>query len=419
MKGIKKCYFSIVIATLFFGIIESVQAQTLDDYLAVAAENNPRVKAAYAEFEAALLEVPQVSSLPDPTLTVSAFGRMVETRLGPQEARFSLMQMFPWFGTLDAKADVAALMAEAEFQAFLQVRNEVFFEVSEQFYDLYELDQRLEFQVENLEILQNYKDLALSKVRAGGGALSDVLQVDLMRNEVLTTIEILKLKKQPLLAAFNALLDREKFSEVILPENLDAENVIFEPLEVDVLQNPQLQEMEKMAASAQARKEVAIKEGMPSIGVGLDYVIVGERTDMQVQESGRDAIMPMLAISLPIYRKKYRAARKQAEFLEDSYNQRREGMLNQLQAELEQAFFEVQEAKATLLLYQKQVESSQQVLNLLLSGYRNAASKFEEILRVRQELLKYQLAVAEAEASLFTAVARIKYLSGKSSNYER
>lgn len=417
MKAIAKCLFWNLMLVLFSS--PKLQAQTLDEYYAIAAEDNPKIKAAYAEFEAALQEVPQVKSLPDPTLTVSAFGQMIETRLGPQEARFSLMQMFPWFGTLEAKADVAALMAEAKFQAFLEVRNEILFQVSRRYYELYALEQSLEFQENDLEILQSYKDLALAKVRSGSGALSDVLQVDLMRNETLTTLEVLKLKKQPVLLAFNALLNRDRFSAVILPEELDVENTFLTSLDIDISKNPRLEEMEQMAASARAKKQVARKEGFPSVGLGLDYVIVGERMDMEVEDSGRDAIMPMLSVTLPIFRKKYKAAQRQAEFLEESYVQRRAGMQNELIVELEEATYEVQEARAMLELYKRQVESSEQVLNLLLSGYRNATSGFEEILRVRQELLKYQLAVAQAEADLFTALAKIDYLSGKTLDYER
>lgn len=417
MKAIAKCLFWNLMLVLFSS--PKLQAQTLDEYYAIAAEDNPKIKAAYAEFEAALQEVPQVKSLPDPTLTVSAFGQMIETRLGPQEARFSLMQMFPWFGTLEAKADVAALMAEAKFQAFLEVRNEILFQVSRRYYELYALEQSLEFQENDLEILQSYKDLALAKVRSGSGALSDVLQVDLMRNETVTTLEVLKLKKQPVLSAFNALLNRDRFSAVILPKELDVENTFLTSLDIDISKNPRLEEMEQMAASARARKEVARKEGFPSVGLGLDYVIVGERMDMEVEDSGRDAIMPMLSVTLPIFRKKYKAAQRQAEFLEESYVQRRAGMQNELIVELEEATYEVQEARAMLELYKRQVESSEQVLNLLLSGYRNATSGFEEILRVRQELLKYQLAVAQAEADLFTALAKIDYLSGKTLDYER
>ncbi len=403
---------------LLFLLSGSFYAQTLDDYLLIAAEENPKVKAAYSEFEAALQEAPQVKSLPDPTLTVSAFGQMVETRLGPQEARFSLMQMFPWFGTLEARENVANLMAEAKFQAFLDTRNEILLQVSSKYYELYELEQQLQFQQENLEILQNYKDLALSRVSAGSGALSDVLQADLLRNESVTGLEVIRLKQDALQAQFNALLDREKSEVVVVPDEIEIlpENAIFDTL---VESNPQLEELENMAASARAQEELAKKQGMPNIGIGLDYVIVGERMDMAVEDNGRDAIMPMLSVSLPIFRGKYKAARKQAAFMAESYEQRKEGLKNQLSAELETALFEVREARAMLALYERQVESSQQVLNLLLSSYRNAASNFEEVLRVRQELLKYQLAVAGAEAGYLTALAKIDYLSGKTLDYER
>ena len=414
MKTCNKISFLTGLLFFFFG---SLQAQTLEDYLQIAAESNPEIKAAYAEFEAALQEVPQVKSLPDPSLTMTAFGTMVETRLGPQEARFSLMQMFPWFGTLDAREEVVTLMAEAKFQAFLNVRNRIFMDVKSTWYDLYELKQQVAFQEENLEILQNYKDLALSRVSAGSGALSDVLQTDLLRNESVTALDVLRLKKASVVAQFNALLDRPKSEAVSLPGDLEipSENVI---LDTPVSGNPQLEELERMAASERAREELVRKEGLPNVGLGLDYVIVGKRMDMAVEDSGRDAIMPMLSVSLPIFRGKYKAARKQAEFMAESYEQRKNNMENMLSAELQAAVFEVQEGRAMLELYKKQVESSNQVLNLLLSGYRNAAADFEEVLRVRQELLKYKLAVAGAEASYLTALARIEYLSGKNSNYD-
>jgi len=69
-------------------------------------------------------------------------------------------------------------------------------------------------------------------------------------------------------------------------------------------------------------------------------------------------------VSLPIFRGKYKAARKQAAFLAESYEQRKEGLKNQLSAELEAALFEVREAQAMLQLYRRQEESSVQVLNL-------------------------------------------------------
>ena len=102
-----------------------VQAQRLDTYLQIAADNNPGLQSKYKEFEAALQKIPQVNALPDPSFSFGYFISPVETRVGPQRAKFSLSQLFPWFGTLEAKGDAAALMAAAKYQAFLEARNKL------------------------------------------------------------------------------------------------------------------------------------------------------------------------------------------------------------------------------------------------------------------------------------------------------
>lgn len=393
----------------------SAKAQELEDYLKIAAENNAGLKGAYAEFEAAMQEAPQVKSLPDPTLTMSAFGRMVETRLGPQEARFSLMQMFPWFGTLAAREDAATLMAEAKFHAYLNSRNELFFRVSEQYYSLFELEKKLYFQRENLRILEDFRELALSGVRSGEGALSDVLQVNLLLNELKTNLEILELQRRPLVARFNALLNRARSAEVEIPQELVVESIEAGELRQELSEDhPALLEMEKMRNAAESQELVARKSGFPTIGLGLDYVIIGERTDMNPEGNGQDAIMPMVSFSLPIFRKKYRAAREEARFMQESYEQRRIEIENSLEAELEAAVFEAERQQQMLELYERQVESSNQILDLLVSSYRNAETGFEEVLRVRQELLDYQIQMAGAKAEYFTQLARIKFITGNS-----
>ena len=160
----------------------SLNSQTLNDYLEIATQNNPEIKAAYSEFEAALQKAPQVSSLPDPSLTMSAFGRMIETRVGAQEARFSLMQMFPWFGTLDARKNAANLMAEATFQNYLDSKNEVFLNVKKAYAEIYEINKMIQLEEKNLQILNNYRELTLSKFKNGKGPMVDVVRIDIKRN---------------------------------------------------------------------------------------------------------------------------------------------------------------------------------------------------------------------------------------------
>ncbi|HET8808837.1 MAG TPA: TolC family protein [Flavobacteriaceae bacterium] len=397
-------------------------AQTLDDYLQIAAENNPGVKAAYAEFEAAMQKAPQVSSLPDPELTMSAFGigPMVQTESGPQMANFSLMQMFPWFGTLGAKEDAAVLMAEAKYQAFNDVRNKLFFKVSEQYFQLYALEKSIRFQEENIKILEDYKELALAEVRSGSGALADVLRTEIRMDDGRTALEILKMQKKPTLVRFNALLNRNENAEVNILEKPEIENFGLKTRQDSLFKNhPRVAQMQKMLAAAEANEKVARKNGLPKLGIGIDYMVIGKGMGMMDSGGdGRDAFMPMVSVSIPIFRKKYKAARKEAEFMQESYSQRIIEVENTLSAEYAETVFTLEKTREMLELYRNQTKNTKRVLDLLLSGYQNATVDFEEVLQTRQALLKYQLNIAQAEADYFTGLSKINYLTTETTNYE-
>ena len=81
----------------------------------------------------------------------------------------------------------------------------------------------------------------------------------------------------------------------------------------------------------------------PSLGIGLDYGIVGERDDINVPDNGKDIIMPMISMSLPIFRGKYSAAREEAQLMQQSYLLQKFEVLNQLTARYELTGFENRE----------------------------------------------------------------------------
>lgn len=183
-------YLLLFTASLSVGFGQS----NLDTYLELAVQNNPGMRARYAEFDAAMQKVPQMGTLEDPNLRVSAFGQMVETRTGAQMLNLSLEQMFPWFGTLKEQRNAAALNAEVAFESYKIERNELRLKVKELYYPLYELDESIRLNEANLEILKTLKALAISKFQNGNGKLSDALRVDIMINEIHTDINILKEK---------------------------------------------------------------------------------------------------------------------------------------------------------------------------------------------------------------------------------
>lgn len=406
-------YIAILIATLFFSSLSF--AQTLDDYFKMAAENNPGLQAMYKEYEAALQKVPQVSNLPDPTFSFGYFISPVETRVGPQQAKFSLTQMFPWFGTLKAQGNVAALMSEAKFQNFIEARNRLYFQVASAYYPLYELRDFVRIEQENISILESYKTIATQKFKNGTGTMVDVLRVDIMLKDAQTNLSILRDKEKPLLTTFNKLLNRSETELVQISDTLKSENLSDDYRKDSLIAaNPKLKALDLKLQASQAAEIVAQKQGLPKLGIGLDYVLVGERTDISMPDNGKNVLMPMVSISIPIFRAKYNASVKESQLMQESYTLQKQEVTNTLFSEYEMVWFQVQQYLQLISLYQQQIQTSQQSLNLLFTSYGNSGKEFEEVLRMQQQLLKYQKMSATALVQYHIAFEKINYITSKS-----
>ena len=407
MKQICKKYkdlrLLVVLSSLL--VLLPVQGQELQDYLRMAAANNEGLQAVRMEYEAALQDVLQARGIPDPNLSISAFGKM-------EDARITLMQPIPWLGILDAREKEADFLARAGYQNYRIRMNQLFFTVSQKYFELYSLEEQIRFETDNQHIIRELKEAALARVRSGQGSLAQVLQVDQLMNQSESNLRILNLEKETLLHRFNSIIGRDPDAEVILPDSLAVDVLPLVSMgELD--QNPQLAQVEHLMAAAQESKEVVHKSGLPQLGVGLDLMI---NQRMMMEERGDHVLMPMLSISLPIFRKKYRAAEEKSRLQYEGYRFEREQLNRDLQADLQEAINQAEIVLERIALYEKQAESSRQILELLLSSYRNphsGGSDLSGILDVREKLLGYQLQTAQARSQYLEQMAQITFLTGK------
>lgn len=405
--------YILFILAIFFSSALSY-AQRLEDYFELAALNNPGLQAVHKEYEAALQKVDQIGTLPDPTFTFGYFISPVETRVGPQLTKLSLRQMFPWFGTLQAEGDAAALLAEARFQRFIEARNKLFLQVASAYYSLYENKKLLQIERENIRILKSYKSIASEKLINGTGSMVDVLRVDMELEEAQTRLSLFLDKERPLLMSFNKLLNRPGNERVNISDSLTitalSENYRKDSL---LIANPGLKALDLKTHSSKAGERAAQKQGLPKLGLGVDYLLVGERTDISLPDNGKDVFMPSVSVSIPLFRKKYNALRREAQLKQEGYALQKQELANALSAEYETAWFQVQEQLQFISLYEQQIESTQQSLNLLYTDYGNSGKDFREVVRMQQRMLKYRRMRATAMAQYHIAVQKIHYITSK------
>ena len=392
----------------------ALKAQTLDIYLKEASEKSPGLKAKYAEFEASVKRVSQVNALPDPTLSFGVFISPIETRVGAQKAKISLSQMFPWFGTLKAKGNASTFLAEAKYQEFLNAKNELHFKVKKAYYPLFEIKQHILLKEAYLDILKTDKQLAITAVANNKASMTDVIRVGILIEDLQTDIQLLKDQLKPYSIRFNRLLNKTDTSEIVVSNTLNA-LVLKEKHQRDsvLVSNPMLRAINSKIQASESMVLLAKKKGLPQVGAGFDYAFISKRTDMEVANNGQDAIMPMVTMSLPLFRKKHNAAIAESKLLQTAMQFKKQDLENALLTSYENAQFEADKALQLISLYNKQIHKTQQMVELLYVDYSNSGKDFEEVLRMQQQLLKYQIAIISSKVQYRIALAQLDYLTAQ------
>lgn len=404
---------------ILFLLLGSSQAQTnLDTYLKTGAENNPGLKAKFSEYNAALEKVAQVGTLPDPTISFGYFISPVETRVGPQQAKFGITQMFPWFGTLNAQEDVVIERAKAKYEAFEEVKSKLFFDIKSAYYNLYFVQKGIAITRENIAILNTFQQLALIKVETGKSSVVDEMRVEMEKNELENQLAYLLDTKWVLEVNFNKLLNQPVETSIVVPDDLWDESLAYsKEILLDSIsnQNHMIKQLDFKMASFQKQEIAAHKMGGPKISVGMDYILIGNSDNpMAGNESGKDAILfPKIGITVPLYRKKYKAMINEASLNIEATQYQKEDKQNQLTILFEKGYKEYKDGDRRIVLFQKQLKLAEKSLAILLTSYSNNGQNFEEVLRMERKVLKYALELDKAKADKNAAVAFINYLTGK------
>lgn len=402
---------------VILGINSNLSAQPLQTYQEEAAINNPALRASYLSYRAALEKSPQVTALPDPEIGFMYFISPIETRLGPQQARFSVTQMFPWFGSLSDRNDVAIARAKAAFENFREQRNRLFYQMERLWANLYQLEKDIEVANENLMIVNTLVDLTLRRYENGLVSQVDVLRAQIEQEDLNTRIALLEDNRKVLIRTLNELRNTDNEAEINAPDTLIFNS--FSHSDEELLarikeQNPGLERLRYAQEAQSATIKVNRNEGTPSFGIGLDYIMTGERDDVaSLSDNGKDAIIARASIKVPLFRKKYNAQVQEAELELESTLESIQAMENKLTTDLYAALRDLNDAQRRFKLYDtKQIQRVEQAINILMKSYSADNTQFEEILRLQRKLYEYQLQRTEAQADQFIAQKYIDYLTG-------
>ena len=388
-----------------------LNAQQLDILIDEALTNNPEIQTFEFKYQVAKEKVNEANTLPNTQLGVGYFVSEPETRTGAQRFKISAKQMLPSFGAITARENYINALADAVYEDITIVKRKLVASVSQSYYNLYALKEKQVVLDENIELLKSYEELALTSVEVGKASAVDVLRLQMRQNELEQLKQILEQNYLAELTTFNNLLNRDKNTEIIITNGLvmplDGELINSDNLAL----HPELLKYDKLYTSIEQSELLNQKESNPMLGFGFDYIAVSERPNMDFSDNGKDIVMPLVNVSIPIFNNKYKSKSKQNELRQQEILAQKESRLNTLETLLDKAIKSSNSARISYDTQTKNLKQAKDAETILVKSYETGTIDFNDVLDVQELQLKFQMNQIESIKNYYLQRTIINYLT--------
>jgi len=401
-----------IIYTLIGLLIFSVSnAQELETLINEALINSPEIQKFELQYNITSEKVNESNTIPNTEFGVGYFVSEPETRTGAQRFKVSVKQMLPWFGNIAAREDYINSLADAKYEDIVIAKRKLITSVSQSYYNLYANKAKQDVLIENIKLLETYETLALTSVEVGKASAVDVLRLQMRQNELQQLFDVLGQQFLSEQTTFNKLLNRDKNEQVIVVNELIIPSEDFEINTGNLELHPELVKLDKVYHSVGQSELLNQKESSPMIGFGLDYISVDERPNMDFSDNGKDIIMPMVSVSIPIFNSKYKSQSKQNELQQQEILAQKQERINTLETFLDKGINDRISARISYDTQTKNLKQAQDAEGILIKNYETGTIDFNDVLDIQELQLKFQMNQIESVKTYYVQTTIINYLT--------
>jgi outer membrane protein, heavy metal efflux system len=380
-----------------------------------AARNNPDILAARRGWQAATQVPSQVSTLPDPQVTMQSLSvGSPRPFAGYSNSNFAYIglgvsQDFPYPGKLKLKGEAAQQDAAISRDKLDAVRRAVLQQVKEAYFQTAYIQQTLEVLDRNGKLLDQIEKIADARYRVGQGKQQDVLKAQLEKTKLLRELahhhELMGTQQALLLK----LLNRPPGSPEITTEPLVETPLRYtsdELLEKVRAQNPEVATQQEMVKKQSLQVEIARKDRYPDFSVQYMWQRTGP--------SFPSYYMLTFSARLPIYRRR-KLNPEMTQAVEELNRSQRE-----YESQVQTAYFDVrnqyiaaQTASQMLKIYREGlIPQALATYQSGLTSYQTGSLDFESLFSTFLDVLNFDGEYWKTLMEHETALARIEQVTG-------
>ena len=380
-----------------------------------AVQNNPDILAARRGWRAATQVPSQVSTMPDPQVTVqhvsvgsprpfAGYSNSDFAYIG-----FGVLQDLPFPGKLKLRGEAAERDAALAREKFESVKRSVLQQVKEANFQIAYVQQTIGVLQRDDRLLEQIEKIADARYRVGQGSQQDVLKAQLERTKLQRELvhhhEIMQTQQ----ALLRKLLNRTANSPEVI-----AEGLVETPFSMSIdnllgkirTENPSVAGQHEMVNRQSLQVEMARKDRYPDFSVQYMW--------QHTAEQFRDYYMVSVSARIPIYRRR-KLNPEMTQAVEELHRSRRE-----YESQVQSAFFEVRNqyiaaetASQMLKIYREGlIPQALATYQSGLAAYQTGRLDFESLLLGFMDVLNFDEEYWKALGDHETALGKIEELTG-------
>jgi len=387
----------------------------LSALLEEATRNSPDILAARRGWQAATQVPSQVSTPPDPQVTVQHFSvGSPRPFAGYSNSDFAyigfgISQDLPYPGKLKLRGEAAQRDAAVSREKLEAVRRTVIQHVKEAYFQIAYAQQTLEVLDRNSQLLEQIERIADARYRVGQGSQQDVLKSQLERTKLLREIAQYHELMDTQQALLRKLLNRPPDTPGVSTEQLVETPLRYtsdELLAKVRTENPEVTGQQEMVKKQSLQVEIARKDRYPDFNVQYMW----QHTAQQF----RDYYMLSFSARIPIYRRR-KLNPEMNQAVEELNRSRRE-----YESQVQTAYFDVRNqyiaaetASQVLKIYREGlIPQALATYQAGLASYQTGSLDFESLFSAFLDVLNFDGEYWKTLMEHETALGRIEQITG-------
>jgi len=399
---------------------EASRDWSLDDLVGALKQDNPQLQQAHQAYLAARLEVPQAEALPAPQFSLleqaNTGGPFDFNRNSGFYAYFDFTQPFLWPGKRGLEGDIARAQAEVVGRQYDSLRLQLVSQLKLAYYQLMALQDQLRFMDQDLQRLEQIKDISKVRYANNAAAYVEFLNAQVAASSLENNRFALQKQIQAATEQLNNLLGRPSQTPLQLRDQDDSPKLpaqtLAQLIELAQKHNPLIAGGEFQVEAADKSVELAHKAFFPDFQLSA-----GSYSDPSLVQLQTTRFYSLgISFDLPTWGfAKEKAGLGQARAQLEAARDGQQSNLQQVDLSVANAYHALETALQQLgFTHERLLPQAQMAYRLALTAYSdNGGAAFSDLLTAQSGLRDTELALIQAQNTAVQAYVSLAAAIGK------